>query len=236
MIGALLNPHTGPLVALLFVLTTFGTIFLFLRAIASVNADSARTVGILILLYVAIQGGLAYFGFYLDFESFPPRFIFAAGPALLVIIVCWILPIRKSLRLLPLEDLTYLHVVRVPVEIGLWLLFLAHQVPQLMTFEGINYDILAGLTAPVIAWFCFTRRQWPAWLALVWNLLALILVLNIVIHAVLSAPLPFQQFAFEQPNIAVFYFPYIWLPSIIVPIVLLSHLISIRKLLGGDFM
>ncbi|HVF96549.1 MAG TPA: hypothetical protein VM871_04480, partial [Flavisolibacter sp.] len=38
-------------------------------------------------------------------------------------------------------------------------------------------------------------------------------------------------FAFDQPNIAVLYFPFIWLPSFIVPVVLLSHLVCIRQLL-----
>jgi hypothetical protein len=41
---------------------------------------------------------------------------------------------------------------------------------------------------------------------------------------------PFQQFAFDQPNIAVLYFPFIWLPSCVVPLVLLSHLAAIRQL------
>ncbi len=236
MIGAPLNPHTSLLLSLLFVLTTFATLFLLLRSIASVSIDAARSSGILLLLYIAVQGALAYFGFYLNFDSMPPRFIFAVGPTLIALILLFTLSIRESLRLLPLEDLTYLHVIRVPVEIGLWMLFLAGQVPELMTYEGRNFDILAGLTAPIIAWFCFSRREWPGWVALVWNFVSLALVLNIVIHAVLSAPLPFQQLAFDQPNVAVFYFPYIWLPSIIVPIVLFSHLISIRKLLAGDFM
>ena len=46
------------------------------------------------------------------------------------------------------------------------------------------------------------------------------LLANIVIIAVLSFPSPIQQFGFEQPNIGLAYFPFIWLPAIIVPIVL----------------
>jgi len=43
--------------------------------------------------------------------------------------------------------------------------------------------------------------------------------------------LPFAQlFAFDQPNIAILYFPFVWLPSFIVMTVLFSHLISIRRL------
>ena len=37
--------------------------------------------------------------------------------------------------------------------------------------------------------------------------------------------------AFEQPNRAVLFFPYIRLPTIIVPVVLFSHLAALWKLL-----
>jgi hypothetical protein len=44
--------------------------------------------------------------------------------------------------------------------------------------------------------------------------------------------LPFQQFAFEQPNTAMLYAPYNLLPGIIVPVVMFSQLAAIRKLMA----
>lgn len=106
-----------------------------------------------------------------------------------------------------------------------------NQVPELMTFEGGNYDILSGLTAPILAYVVFGKQHVsPRWL-LVWNILALGLVINIVVHAVLSAPLPFQQLAFDQPNVGILKLPYIWLPGFIVPVVLFSHGVAIFQLL-----
>lgn len=64
-----------------------------------------------------------------------------------------------------------------------------------------------------------------------WNFLGLALLIVIVVLAVLSAKTPLQQFAFDRPNIAVAYFPFNWLPSVVVPIVLLSHLAALRQLL-----
>ena len=52
-----------------------------------------------------------------------------------------------------------------------------------------------------------------------------------VANAVLSAPFAFQKFGFDQPNIAILYFPFIWLPCCIVPIVLFSHLVTIRQII-----
>jgi hypothetical protein len=152
-------------------------------------------------------------------------------PAILCIILLFVFSSRNFLYQLSLELLTYIHLVRIPVELVLWWLFMNKQVPELMTFEGRNFDIIAGITAPVIGYFCFTKKTLTNRIALIWNFLALGLLLNIVINAVLSLPLPFQRFAFDQPNVAVLYFPFIWLPAFIVPTVLFSHILSIVKLL-----
>jgi hypothetical protein len=57
---------------------------------------------------------------------------------------------------------------------------------------------------------------------------------NIVLTAILPAPLPIQQLAFDQPKIAVMYFPFVYLPGFIVPIVLFSHLVSLKKLMQAS--
>ena len=54
---------------------------------------------------------------------------------------------------------------------------------------------------------------------------------QIVTTAILSAPFNFQKIGFDQPNIALFYFPFIWLPCFIVPTALLAHIVNIRKLI-----
>jgi len=103
-----------------------------------------------------------------------------------------------------------------------------------MTFEGRNFDILAGITAPFVAWLAFRTGKTNRMLLVIWNVFALLLLLNIIINAAFSLPSPIQQFAFEQPNRAVLYFPYIWLPSVVVPIVLFAHLASLFQLFNSD--
>ena len=49
--------------------------------------------------------------------------------------------------------------------------------------------------------------------------------------SILFGVTPFQQFGFDQPNIAMLYSPFVWLPCFIVPTVLFSHLVCIRKYL-----
>jgi hypothetical protein len=137
---------------------------------------------------------------------------------------------RCYLKNLRLDRLTLLHTIRLPVELGLLVLHRYHVVPQLMTFEGRNWDILAGLSAPVLYYLVFRRKLLGYKALLGWNILCLGLVLNILFQAILSVPGPLQQFAFEQPNIAVLYFPFIWLPSCLVPLVLLAHTAAFYQL------
>jgi hypothetical protein len=137
---------------------------------------------------------------------------------------------RKFIDSLNIETLTILHILRLPVEITLYYLLLAELIPESMTFEGSNFDIISGITAPVIYYFVFVLRKIGARILLIWNFLCLVLLLNVVITAILSVPTPFQQFAFDQPNIGVGYFPFVLLPAALVPIVFLSHLASIRQL------
>ena len=68
-------------------------------------------------------------------------------------------------------------------------------------------------------------------MAITWNFIALVLLLNIVGHALLSAPTPFQKLAFDMPNIGVFYFPFVWLPAFVVPAVFFAHIVSLMKLM-----
>ena len=96
-----------------------------------------------------------------------------------------------------------------------------------MTFEGYNFDILSGISAPII-YFAFNKISKN--MLVVWNIICLGLLINIVTIAILSVPTPFQKLGFEQPNLGVTYFPFVWLPGVVVPLVFLSHLASIRKL------
>ncbi|MBA4183709.1 MAG: hypothetical protein H0X49_06820, partial [Acidobacteria bacterium] len=182
------------------------------------------------------QAALASSGFYLLVDVFPPRLpLFAVIPALVLIILLFIFARKDFISRIPLKTLTLLHVIRIPVEIVLLWLFQNGQVPQLMTFEGRNFDILSGLTAPIIAWLAFRNGKTNRPLLIAWNIFALLLLINIVANAVLSIPSPFQQLAFEQPNRAVLYFPFVWLPSVVVPVVLFCHLASLNILFSIDF-
>lgn len=192
---------------------------------------SWRTL-LVLLAWLLLQGAVGLSGFYTVTSGLPPRFLLLVGPPVLLIAGLFGTAAgRRYLDALRPDLLTLLHVARIPVELVLFGLFLHRAVPQLMTFEGRNFDILAGLTAPVVYFLAFRRQRLGPQALLLWNVLSLGLLLNVVANAVLSAPSPFQRFAFEQPNVAILHFPFVWLPACVVPLVLLAHLAEMRRLL-----
>jgi hypothetical protein len=214
-------------ISLVFLATTLLTIWLFFRA-----ANHSKTAFIAIILWSILQSIVTLSGFYLNTTSIPPRIIFLIVPILFLFVGLFNTTKGKQfIDSISIEKLTLLHVVRIPVEIVLFWLYLHKTIPQLMTFEGRNFDILAGITAPIVYYFVFVKQSMSKKMLLVWNFACLALLLNIVVNAILSAPLPFQQFAFDQPNIGILYFPFSLLPSVVVPLVLFAHLVSIRRLL-----
>lgn len=215
-------------ISLVFGLTTLLTFWLFYKA-----TNHSKTTLIILLSWLAFQSFIGMTGFYTVTDTIPPRFLLLVLPPLLFILGLFATKKGKHyIDSLDISTLTILHTIRIPVEIVLFWLFVYKAVPELMTFEGRNFDIFSGLTAPFIFYFGFIKPRINKKLILLWNFICLGLLINIVMNAVLSAPFPFQKFGFDQPNIAVLYFPFNWLPSCVVPLVLLSHLATIRQLLN----
>jgi len=217
-------------VLIIFALTTLFAIWQFYRA-----SNNSKIFLSLVLPWIALISFLGINDFYKEFQSTPPNFIFLIGPPLIFAIV---FPFtnagKKFIHGLSLSRLTILHVLRIPVEITLYYTASVKLIPMLMTFEGYNFDIISGISAPVIYYLVFVSQKSNYRLLLVWNFVCLGLLLNILTIALLSAPTVFQQLAFELPNIGVAYFPLVWLPGIIVPIVFFSHIASIIQLTRGS--
>jgi hypothetical protein len=227
-------------IATVFGLTTLATLFQFTLVLFKSHDEEVKSkatnIIVCLTIWLLVQMIISFRNFYTtNTFSLPPRFLILVIPPLLTIALSFFTKSgRRFVDSLPLLQLTYLHIVRIPVELVLFWLFVNKKVPELMTFAGRNYDILSGISAPIIAYFGIKKNMFGKKILLAWNFICMGLLLNVLINGVLSAPFPFQKFAFEQPNVAVLYYPFTWLPGFIVPMVLFCHLASVRLLLRNN--
>jgi hypothetical protein len=213
-------------IGIVFLLDTLLALLLLYKA-----TNYSRPIIVIVLSWLVLQSIISLSEFYTVTKIVPPRFALLLLPPMITIVILFFT--KKGRRLmdgLDVKTLTLIHIIRIPVELTLYWLFLRNFVPKIMTFEGRNFDIFCGLTAPFAYYFGYVKNVLGRNVLLAWNVLCLLLLGNIVFTAVLSAPLPIQQFAFDQPNIAILYFPYTLLPCFLVPVVLLAHLVAIRRL------
>lgn len=176
-----------------------------------------------ILIWSTIHSILAYHGFYLDL-SMPPRVAIILIPITVTIIysctsyrIQWIIENRN------IKISTFLHTIRIPMEIILLYLFLNGWIPEIMSFHGKNFDIVAGILSLIVGLF-YLGGIVKTKALIIFNIIGLLLILTILIIAILSTELPIQQFGLDQPNRAILYFPFILLAAVIVPIVIYTHI------------
>ncbi|MFT6814603.1 MAG: hypothetical protein ACJAZ3_000494 [Sphingobacteriales bacterium] len=216
-------------IPLMFMVTTILTLSFFAKAIPNSKSKTAVLSGILV--WLGLQSALAYWGFYLNFEGIPPRFVLTFGPTLVLMLVVFNLKKSKAwIDTLSTKTLTLLHIIRVPVEIVLMALAIEGVVPEMMTFEGTNLDILSGITALFIYYFGYVKQKLSKYFLVIWNTLALALLVNVVATAILSAPTEFQLLNHNESLTAIMNFPFVLLPAVVVPIVFFSHFVCIRDL------
>lgn len=229
-------------VSALFIMLVFGIAFFYFISVYAtgrkMNLPAHEAGGNIFKSIFSILGWLMFTliltltGVLQNFESMPPRIMIVVLPPLVAIVL-----LVTSKRYLALADqlnhfwLIYPQSFRLIIEVILWLLYHYGVIPKQMTFEGRNFDVLTGISAPFVAYYCFRKKTWSPKVALVWNIVGLLLLLNIVVVAVLSTPYPFRYFMNEPANTIVFNFPFVWLPAFVVPFALFLHVLSIHRLL-----
>ncbi len=218
--------------------TTLFTFILFYMVLKKSNFKKSTINYIMLglMVWLVLQAIIPLSGFYKnDLTIVPPRVFLGIVPTFITMILLFTTQKgRAFMDQLELGSYTFLSIVRIPVELCLYALALHQAIPELMTFEGRNFDILAGITAPFIAYFGWQKKSLSKNIILVWNIISLGLLLFIVGNASLSIPGPMQRFGLDQPNIAILHFPFTWLPAFVVPVVMFSHFVSIRRLLKNN--
>jgi hypothetical protein len=164
-----------------------------------------------------------------NWESTPPAF------ALLVVTILLLAfrigagdSGRRIAESIPLWALVVVQAFRLPLELAMHRMYERGIMPVQMSYSGLNYDILTGASALIVAALVYTGHAGVR-LVRLWNVLGLLLLINIVTVAILATP-RIRYFGDDHLNTWVTYTPFVWLPAVMVLAALAGHLIIFRAL------
>lgn len=174
------------------------------------------------IILIAKSGLLENFGM-------PPRFpLLIVIPALTGILLAMN---RKKLQPLLLRTPLYLPLLlqsfRIFVEILIYGAFLEGVFPQRTTFEGLNYDILVGASAGIVAFMTFKKIITPRGI-LFWNIASLC-ILSLTVYSFVSSYY-FSDYLLSGSKDIV-KFPYLLLVSFLLPAAIFLHIFSIKQVI-----
>jgi hypothetical protein len=199
------------------------------------HANTKRPILIVatgIILWLVLTAVTVHNGWFGDAESFPPPAARIMLPSLALTLLFAFSPLGRRLA----EGLTWTELVgfqafRLPVELILYGFFYDFKIPERMTFLGANFDVLTAIGALILVPLLLrgvlgVRAIW------IWNVLGLLLLINIMVIAAMSAPGGLDAFQIGVVNTLPFHFPSVWI-MFCVSAALSGHLITFRKLLGA---
>ncbi len=221
-----------------YVMSFFVALFIYLAFVSIKSLWKARghsdffkwlTIGL--VAWIGLISGLASSGFYMNFDSIPPRLAFLVIPAFI-----FLLFLATSKRIVPLieglslKGLTYIQTFRILMEWILWLLIEYKALAPIMTFTGKNYDILVGLSAPVVGYLYFQKAAISPQILKYWNYAGILILSVTVACGMLSAPTPLRMLYEDVSTAIIGTFPYALLPGFVVPFAMACHILAIRKI------
>ncbi|MEZ4220575.1 MAG: hypothetical protein R3B13_06555 [Polyangiaceae bacterium] len=128
----------------------------------------------------------------------------------------------------PLWLLVLVQSFRLPLEIVMHEAATRGVMPVQMSFAGYNYDIVTGGVALVLG-VTLALRGVPRAFVWAWNIYGCAALVVIAIVAVAASPL-LRAFGDDALNVWVLFFPYVWLPAIMVTFAIAGHVVVFRKL------
>jgi len=109
-------------------------------------------------------------------------------------------------------------------------LFAADRLPGLFALPAGVGDVAVGLAAAAIGMSTAGGRQLRPRSVLRWNLLGIADLIVAITTGFLTAPSAFQMFAFDRPNQLISMFPLILIPTFLVPLAILLHIVSLIQM------
>lgn len=110
------------------------------------------------------------------------------------------------------------------------LLYLEGLMPAEFAIPSGVGDVIAGITAPVVAYLYYKRAAVAKAVALWWNYFGILDLTIAMIAGPLTAPTLVQVLALNNPNDLILSYPLVTIPTFAVPFSFILHIISLRLL------
>lgn len=227
------EPTLQILYGLLTVLMLLVSLLLFVKYYAAyykqdVDPKVSMYVGATVVVWMLYISLLINSGFLLNL-ALPPRFpIFIVLPLVIGFNLFYFkFRHNKMIQSIPLEVATGIQSFRILVELLLVATFYHQIIPQQATFEGWNFDIVIGLSAPLIAFF-FVRKNKNIVVLRIWNIIGICMILFVAIIIGTSIYLP-SLYGSEVPLTSMQFLshPYFYLPAVLAPLGIFFHVVSL---------
>lgn len=190
-------------------------------------------VPLAIVAWLAGSGVLAHSGFLSAWEARPPHLVLIPLTGLVAVVLLHRSPLlARLLPVVPRHWPVAFQSFRIGVELAFWGLFAAGGAPAQVTFEGRNFDVLVGLSAPLVALAIRGRNLAPR-AVMAWNVLGLAILSNTIVTTFTSTPGPLHLDWPGMPFTAFATWPFVWIPGFLAPLAIFLHIFSIRQSLAA---
>lgn len=226
-------PHE-PGMVLFFALIAVSVASLSVVLVARARPDLRWRATLLAAAWLTLTGVVARSGFLAQLDRTPPPAGLLIAAAIGLAFVIGLSPLGRALaERIAMVHLIGLQAFRWSLEMGMHRAFELRIMPEALTWTGYNLDVITGLAAAVLAVSMALGARIPRWLVWAWNVWGLACLAVIAVLAMLLSPMV-RAFgpAPAQVNTWVLFFPYVWLPAVLVPVALASHLVITRQLLA----
>jgi len=205
-----------------------------LRRTTLPEADRSKafsSVSFLLLAWFAIATISSAAGFYRPPSGSPPTIQYGLlTPIVVGLLLFRALPLlRRTVAAIPNAWLIGVQLYRALGVIFL-ILYAGGHLPGLFALPAGIGDVMVGVLAPLIAAAYARSPQSSARWAKLWNLLGITDLVVAVTMGFLTSPSPLQLAAFDRPSMLIGMFPLVLIPVFAVPLSILLHFASLRKL------
>jgi len=174
---------------------------------------------------------LSWFEFYRGASSRVPTIQYGVLiPIIVGVVLAWKWKLLgRVIEAVPQEWIVGVQIYRAMGLIFL-LLYAVSRLPGAFALPAGIGDVIVGLLAPLVGIAYARNPAKAAGLVRAWNLFGIVDLIVAVGTGLLTSPSPLQMLSFDAPNELISAFPLVMVPVFLVPLSILLHLTSLKKL------